>query len=94
MCCADALPEAQRSEPRVWVFCTTIPPLQLLYLASSVRRYSSGSRLLLLGGFTAGDDEGVLFHRILNPTDGVDELMCTISELSFQIRMSKTADSC
>ncbi len=75
--------ESHSAKTRLWLFCNTVDLDELLYLASNVRRYSPGSRLLLLEGVRPVRFEAPLFHRVLEATDGIDTLLAAVSELAF-----------
>jgi hypothetical protein len=77
---ADEL--AHSSYPRVWVFCNTEGRSSLLYLASTVQRYSPDSRLVLLEGPWPLGHEAALFHRILDPSRNVNSLLDALRELT------------
>lgn len=74
--------EARSPEQRLWIFCNTVEIVQLVYLACSVRRYSPGSRLILIERSTQPGFELSLFHRALKMTEGDDVLVTAVSELS------------
>ena len=78
----EAESEARSSQPRLWVFCNTIEFTQLIYLACNVRCFSPNSRLLLLPGIRPVGSEARLFHRILDPDEGIDEMLRAITRLS------------
>jgi hypothetical protein len=73
---------ARSSQPRLWIFCSSVELSSLIYLASSVRRYSPQSKLVLLSGLNSAKFEAPLFHRILSPFTGIDVFLKTVDELS------------
>lgn len=86
-CIQSMLPESAeekaRSERcRLWLFCNTIELGELVYLATSIRRYSPGSRLVLIEGVRPVRFESVLFDRILRASDSVDTLLAAVSGLA------------
>lgn len=86
MICGEAAEEARSPEGRVWIFCSTIELSQLIQLACTIRRFSRGSRLLLLEGPNSSEFGAPLFDRILLPMAGVDELLRAVEELSVEVR--------
>jgi hypothetical protein len=75
-----------RSEnPHVWVFCNTIELSMLVHLACAVRRYSPGSRLLLMEGARPPGFEKALFHWSIRPTDGPETLREAVSHLAVTV---------
>lgn len=73
---------ARRTEPYLWIFCSTVELSKVVYLACSIRRYSSCSKLLLLEGSRAIGFEAQLFHQVLNPIQSVEEFLDAVSHLS------------
>jgi hypothetical protein len=78
----EAEPEARMSQPRLWVFCSTVEFTQLIYLACNVRCFSPESRLLLLQGMRPVGSEARLFHRILDPEESIDNMLRIIIRLT------------
>jgi hypothetical protein len=77
----------QRSEPHLWVFCHSVELTRLLFLACSIRRFSPGSRLLLLSGARSPSSEMGLFHQVIRPIDGVEmeAFLDHLSEMSLAV---------
>lgn len=74
---------AHSPDSQVWVFCSSVQLGPLIYLASAVRRYSPGSRLVLLEGVRPPlGSEAALFDRILDPFRSVESLVETLRELA------------
>jgi len=75
---------AHSRESYIWVFCNTVELDPLTYLASTVRRYSPESRLVLIEGPRHVGSEAALFHRIIEPGRGVDLLLATLRVLAIE----------
>ncbi|HEX4066742.1 MAG TPA: hypothetical protein VHZ09_12025 [Acidobacteriaceae bacterium] len=78
----EAETPARCSDAHLWVFCNTIELPKLAYLASSVRRYSAGSRLLLFKGGRRPGFEDSLFHWILGADDDFEDFFAAVSNLA------------
>jgi hypothetical protein len=74
--------QARSPESRVWVFCSTVETEELIFLASSVHRYSPPSRLLLIEGIHPVRLEASLVDRVLRASDGDDTLLAFVSRLA------------
>jgi hypothetical protein len=70
---------ARRTDPHLWIFCSTIELPKAVYLACSIRRYSAASKLLLLEGSRTIGFEGQLFHQVLNPVQSVEAFLDAVS---------------
>lgn len=71
------------AQPRLWIFCASIDTASLVYLSSSIRRYSPESRLLLVEYGLASGSEAALFHRLLHGMREVGELIRVVRETKF-----------
>lgn len=76
---------ARSPEPHLWIFCSTIELPRLVHLASTIRRYSPASRLLLMVGSRRPGFEVSLFHKTVPPLEGPDFLLNTVSHLSVAV---------
>lgn len=56
---------AREGRSRLWVFCGSVEPQTLVFLACSIRRHSPESRLLLVERTSPVGIEASLFHRVL-----------------------------
>lgn len=81
----DAERWARSSEPHLWIFCSTIELPRLVHLASTVRRYSPSSRLLLMEGARRPGFELQLFHRAIPPLEGPEFLLMAVSHLAVAV---------
>ena len=75
---------ARAAGSRLWIFCFTVELPKLVYLACSIRRYSSGSRLLMLSGLREPGFEESLFHRTIRPLDGPEGFLNAVSTLALE----------
>lgn len=73
---------ARAIEPHLWIFCRSIELPTLVWLAGDVRRYSAGSKLLLLVGSRRVGFEAKLFHHLIDPLEGVEQFLNLISYYS------------
>jgi hypothetical protein len=73
---------ARDSRLRLWIFCSTVELPKLMYLASSIRRYSPNSRLLLLDRDQLPRFGLTLFHRAVCAFDKVDSLLEAVSQMA------------
>lgn len=73
---------ARSGEAHLWIFCNTVELPKLAYLASSVRRYSPASRLLLLKSGRKHGFEDSLFHGIFRVDDDPEDFLRTVSRLA------------
>lgn len=78
----EAEAPARSGEAHLWIFCSSIELPKLAYLASSVRRYSAGSRLLLFKGVRRPGFEDSLFHWILGADDDFEDFLAAVSSLA------------
>jgi hypothetical protein len=76
---------ARSPEPRLWIFCSSIELPRLVHLASSVRRHSPSSRLLLMEGARRPGFELQLFHQAIPPLEGPDFLLNAVSHLAIAV---------
>lgn len=81
----DAEKWARSPEAHLWIFCSTIELPRLVHLASTVRRYSPTSRLLLMEGARRPGFEVHLFHRAIPPLEGPEFLLNTVSHLAIAV---------
>jgi hypothetical protein len=81
----DAEKWARSPDPHLWIFCSTIELPRLVHLASTVRRHSPTSRLLLMEGARQPGFEVQLFHRAIPPLEGPDFLLSTVSDLAIAV---------
>lgn len=77
----QAVDSAHSPVPRLWVFSSGIEIATLVHLASTVRRYSPQSRLLLVRSSPREGFEDHLFHWI-GGEDDLDPLLEAISRLA------------
>ena len=73
---------ARAAASRLWIFCYTVELPKLVYLACSIRRYSVGSRLLLLSGSREPGFEQSLFHRTIRACDGLEGFLDAVNSLA------------
>lgn len=73
---------ARNSGAHLWIFCGSIELRKLVLLASSVRRSSPTSRLLLVRGYRRSGFEDSLFHWIVQSSDGVESFLDAVSLLA------------
>jgi hypothetical protein len=76
--------EANARDPRkrLWIFCSTVELPKLMYLASSIRRYSPNSRLLVVDRYQLPRFALTLFHRSVCAFDEVDTLLEAVSQMA------------
>jgi hypothetical protein len=72
---------ARSAAKHVWVFCATMDYSRMVYLASSVRRYSPGSRLLLVKE-QAGGFEKALFDEVLRTPGNAEAIASAVKRLA------------
>jgi hypothetical protein len=80
----EAEEPARSPASRLWIFCFTVELPKLVYLACSIRRYSAGSRLLLLTGLRDAGFEKCLFHQAVDPSGGQNAFLDTVRELALE----------
>ncbi|MGC2635587.1 MAG: hypothetical protein WA294_00300 [Acidobacteriaceae bacterium] len=80
----DAETPARDTDPRVWIFCSSIELPKVVYLACSIRRYSPASRLLLIKKVERPAFEDSLFHRVIPAAEGIDSFLDAISSLAVE----------
>jgi hypothetical protein len=73
---------SRRVDPHLWIFCSTVELPRLAYLACSVRRYSPGSKLLLIEAGRQTGFERLLFQKVIGPAEGLETLLNAITDLS------------
>jgi hypothetical protein len=81
----EAEGHARDARPRLWIFCSTVEFPKLLYLASSIRRYSPESRLLLLDREQLPRFGLTLFHRAVHDGEEVDNLLEAVSVMASKL---------
>jgi hypothetical protein len=78
----EAEAPARGTTPHLWIFCNSVELAKLVYLASSIRRYSAGSRLLRLKGSLQSSFEDSLFHWVLPASEGIEPFLKAVSTLA------------
>ncbi len=78
----EAEAPARSGETHLWIFCSTVELPRLAYLASSVRRYSARSRLILFKGGRQAGFEDSLFHWIFRAGDDLECFLAAVSRLA------------
>jgi len=69
---------------RVWVFCHTLEFYELALLAVAIRRERPTDKLLRLNGLNDIRQVRGLFDELLEPVNGVDDLLRMIADLARQ----------
>lgn len=67
---------------RLWVFCASVEISTLIFLASSIRRHSPESRLVLVEREAAAGIEESLFHRVMDGQASGDVLARVVQDLA------------
>ncbi len=81
----EATAEVQKERGgRVWVFCHTLEVYQLALLAVAIRNCYPSDKLLRLSGLNDVQQPLGLFDELLDPVQGVDELLQGIGRLARQ----------
>jgi len=75
--------------PRVWVFCHTLDFYELALLAVAIRSSHPADKLLRLTSLNDTQAPG-LFHELLEPIMGVDELLRVVAALAHRPPVRKT----
>jgi hypothetical protein len=79
----QATRELQKAQGgRVWVFCHTLEFYELALLAVAIRRERPLDRLLLLTGLNDVRQMPGLFDELLEPVEGVDDLLRVVANLA------------
>lgn len=73
---------ARAPEAYLWIFCRTVELPRLVYLASSVRRYSPASRLIVVQGSRVPGFEASLFHHIVAPGEETEVFLDAVTRLA------------
>jgi len=79
----EMLSEIPKEEGIVVLFCFTLAQDERVFLASSFRRYSPESRLVLVTQGGKPEQDEVLFHSIVRSEDGSRALLQAVRQLSF-----------
>jgi hypothetical protein len=66
---------------QLWVFCHTLEFYELALLAVSIRRSRPGDKLLRLTGLNDVRQAPGLFDELLEPVNGVDDLLRMVADL-------------
>jgi len=69
---------------RAWVFCHTLEFYELALLAVAIRRERPTDKLLRLNGLNDIRQVRGLFDELLEPVNGVDDLLRMIADLARQ----------
>lgn len=77
----QAVAFVRQAVPRLWIFCGSVEAATLIHLAGAIRRYSPGSRLLLMEGADPGGPERALFHRVIGGSTAPESLVSTVRDL-------------
>jgi hypothetical protein len=81
----EATAEVQKGRGgRVWVFCHTLQVYELALLAVAIRNSCPSDKLLRLSGLNDVEQPLKLFDELLDPAQGVDELLQGIGRLARQ----------
>jgi hypothetical protein len=67
---------------RVWVFCHTLEFYELAQLAIAIRRARPADKLLHLSGLNENRQMSGLFDELLEPVEGVDNLLRAVADLA------------
>jgi hypothetical protein len=73
---------ARSPECHVWVFCSSIELGQLVHLATTIRRCSPNSKLLLLEGAREAGPEAVLFEKIFDSPGRIETMLESVKRLA------------
>jgi hypothetical protein len=80
---ADIADEIKRADGfRIWIFCHTVEFYELGPLATAIRKERPADKLLRLSGLNDLGQVPGLFDELLDPTQGVDELLRTVAGLA------------
>jgi hypothetical protein len=74
---------------RVWLFCHTLEFYELALLAVAIRSSWPEDKLLRLNGLNDMGQAPGLFDELLEPVQGVDDLIRAVAELAKQSSASK-----
>jgi hypothetical protein len=74
---------------QVWVFCHTLEFYELALLAVAIRSTFPEDKLLRLIGLDDVGEVPGLFDGLLEPVNGVDDLLQAVAELATQSSVSK-----
>jgi hypothetical protein len=69
---------------RLWVFCHTLEFYELALLAVAIRKERPADKLLRLTGLNDVRQAPGLFDELLEPVNGVDDLLRMVAELAKQ----------
>jgi hypothetical protein len=79
----EAVAEVQKARAaQVWVFCHTIEFYELALLAVAIRQRRPADKLLRLAGLNDPGQPPGLFDELLEPVEGVDDLLRVVAELA------------
>jgi hypothetical protein len=67
---------------RVWVFCHTLEFYELGQLAIAIRKARPADKLLHLSGLNENRQMSGLFDELLEPVEGVDNLLRAVADLA------------
>jgi nucleotidyltransferase/DNA polymerase involved in DNA repair len=74
----------QAGGTRVWVFCHTLEFYELALLAVAIRRLRPADKLLRLTGLNDIRQAAGLFDELLEPVEGVDDMLRMVADLAKQ----------
>lgn len=79
----EAVAEVQKERAaQVWVFCHTIEFYELALLAVAIRQRRPADKLLRLAGLNETVQPPGLFDELLEPVEGVDDLLRVVAALA------------
>jgi hypothetical protein len=67
---------------RVWVLCHTLEFYELALLAVTIRKARPADKLLHLTGLNENRQMAGLFDELLEPVEGVDDLLRAVADLA------------
>lgn len=81
----EAVAEVQKARAaQVWIFCHTIGFYELALLAIAIRQRRPADKLLRLVGLNHPTQPPGLFDELLEPVEGVDDLLRVVATLAKQ----------
>jgi hypothetical protein len=79
----EAVAEVQKARAaQVWVFCHTIEFYELALLAIAIRQRRPADKLLRLAGLNDAGQPPGLFDELLEPVEGVEDLLRVVAALA------------
>jgi hypothetical protein len=90
----EAVAEVQKAcAAQVWVFCHTLEFYELALLAVAIRQRRPADKLLRLAGLNDTGQPPGLFDELLEPVEGVDDLLRVVAELAKLPSGAKTLET-